>query len=240
MTRIMDAGPAPVRMPPAATALKTLVLNADGRPLNTFPLSVRDWRKAVEWVCRGKVDVVETWPGMTVSSPSTTIEIPKVVMERRYVDVRTHRPVFNRITVALRDRFSCQYCGQRRPMVDLSFDHVVPRSKGGRTTWENIVMACAGAGGCNSRKASQPANHSGRKGKVGDGNFRPLKEPREPTAAELYIAGFDFIPPSLAKIFPGYLPETASRAMAELKVDDLGLKYGWANDTAYWTVELER
>ena len=62
------------------------------------------------------------------------------------------RPAFTRFNVFLRDAFVCQYCSDRCPAHDLTFDHVVPRSRGGRTTWENVVTAC---GDCNLRKGSR-------------------------------------------------------------------------------------
>jgi 5-methylcytosine-specific restriction endonuclease McrA len=59
---------------------------------------------------------------------------------------------FSRLNIYTRDRFSCQYCGARFRREDLTFDHVVPRSAGGRTSWENIVTACVP---CNARKANR-------------------------------------------------------------------------------------
>ena len=74
--------------------------------------------------------------------------LPSVVSLKEYVKPARH-PAFTRFNVFLRDRFQCQYCGSRD---DLTFDHVIPRSKGGRTTWENVVAACAP---CNLRKANR-------------------------------------------------------------------------------------
>ncbi|MEL0114427.1 MAG: HNH endonuclease, partial [Rickettsiales bacterium] len=59
------------------------------------------------------------------------------------------RPAFTRFNVFLRDGFACQYCGHGHRAEDLTFDHVIPRSRGGRTTWDNVVTACAP---CNLRK----------------------------------------------------------------------------------------
>ena len=62
---------------------------------------------------------------------------------------------FSKINVCLRDKFRCQYCGERFRMSQLNYDHVIPRSQGGKTVWDNIVMACMGPEGCNSRKANR-------------------------------------------------------------------------------------
>ena len=83
---------------------------------------------------------------------------------------------------------NCQYCGEKFPSEQLTFDHVTPRSKGGCTTWDNILTACLK---CNSGKASNDANLSGRKK---DGTYRPLKMPKRPSSAELLRAGLEFLP----------------------------------------------
>ena len=76
------------------------------------------------------------------------MRLPSVVSLKTYVKPSRH-PAFTRFNVFLRDRFSCQYCGERE---ELTFDHVVPRSKGGTTTWENVVAACSA---CNLRKGDR-------------------------------------------------------------------------------------
>ena len=74
-----------------------------------------------------------------VRSPTFEMRLPSVVSLKSYVKP-SRFPAFTRFNVFLRDRFTCQYCGERE---DLTFDHVVPRSKGGVTTWENVVAACS-------------------------------------------------------------------------------------------------
>jgi 5-methylcytosine-specific restriction endonuclease McrA len=175
--------------------LQTLVLNADGRPLSTWPLSLIAPQDAVHAVCRARVDVVETWPDAFYRSPSTEIAVPKVVMLRRYAPVSAD-PKFCRRSILLRDRYRCQYCGRRFPAEELTFDHVIPRSAGGRTEWTNILTACLT---CNGRKGADAANHSGRKGVAG--SLRPLKAPRRPNAAELLRAGLEFLPAELREDF---------------------------------------
>ena len=75
------------------------------------------------------------------------MKLPSVVSLKTYVKPSTN-PAFTRFNVFLRDRFSCQYCGARD---DLTFDHLLPRSRGGHTTWDNVVAACSP---CNLRKGN--------------------------------------------------------------------------------------
>ena len=81
----------------------------------------------------------------------------------------SQRPAFTRFNVFLRDRFTCQYCGDELPTHLLTFYHIVPRSRGGRTTWENVVTAC---GACNLHKGNRMPHETG---------LLPLSRPRRPT-----------------------------------------------------------
>lgn len=176
---------------------RTLVLNADYRPLSTWPLSLVDARDAVSTIWRDRADVVDVWPGEVFRSPSVTLPIPKVIALRTYAPVHTD-PKFCRRSILLRDGFRCQYCGDPFEASELTFDHVVPRAKGGQTTWENILSACVK---CNKDKRSQDANWSGRKGS----GLRPLKPPRKPTTAELLRAGLRFLDERVRDDFASWL-----------------------------------
>lgn len=169
-----------------AIARRTLVLNADFRPMATYPLSLVTGQEAVKAVFRGRATVVEEW-NEVFRSPSIEVRVPKVVALNEYAPI-SGEPKFCRRSILLRDRFRCQYCGERFESAELTFDHVVPRSAGGATCWENILSACVD---CNKRKRNQPANWSGRKGL----GLRPLKAPRRPTTMELLRAGLEFIDP---------------------------------------------
>src|ERR1700716_509971 len=103
-----------------------LVLNADFRPLSYYPLSLWSWQDAIKAVFLERVNIVSEYD-VAVHSPSFTMKLPSVVSLKSYVKPARH-PAFPRFNVFLRDRFSCQYCGADR---DLTFDHLVPRSKGG-------------------------------------------------------------------------------------------------------------
>lgn len=91
---------------------------------------------------------------------SFEIQVPRIVRLTRYEKVPKTNVRFNRKNLFARDDHRCQYCGQNRPMNQLSLDHVVPRSHGGKTTWENIVCCCTQ---CNSRKGGRTPNQAGMK-----------------------------------------------------------------------------
>ena len=116
-----------------------LVLNADFRPLNYFPLSLWPWQNSIKAVFLNRVNVVSEYNN-AIHSPTVEMKLPSVISLKEYVNVSTN-PAFTRFNVFLRDRFSCQYCGQHFPTHELTFDHVVPRSLGGRTEWANVVTA---------------------------------------------------------------------------------------------------
>jgi 5-methylcytosine-specific restriction endonuclease McrA len=145
--------------------------------------------------------VIETWEGAFFRSPSTTIAVPKVMMLREYAPI-SGEPKFCRRSILLRDKFRCQYCGQEFPSQELTYDHVIPRSLGGKTVWTNIVTACLR---CNAAKANSLPHYSGRKGVVQAGKMRPLKEPRRPTTAELLRAGLQFLPNDLKESFGDFI-----------------------------------
>jgi len=180
----------------AALSLRTLVLNADFRPMSTWPLSLVSGQEAVRAVFRGRAVVVDEWDAV-FRSPSREIRVPKVIALREYAPINAE-PKFCRRSILLRDRFRCQYCGQRFDGADLTFEHVVPRAAGGTTEWGNILSACVP---CNKSKRDQPANWSGRKG----GGLRPLKAPRRPTTMELLRAGLEFLDPAIKEDYGSWL-----------------------------------
>ena len=122
-----------------------LVLNATYEPLNVTSL----WR-ACSLVLADKAEVVESHPERVIRSPSSTFPHPVVIRLRRYVRVpRLQARRITRRAVFARDGFRCQYCGCTG---SLTVDHVMPRSRGGGSTWDNVVTACAP---CNLRKGDK-------------------------------------------------------------------------------------
>ncbi len=184
-----------------SAAYRTLVLNADYRPISTWPLSLISATDAVKAVFRDRAETVAEWDAV-FRSPSTVIRIPKVIALRQFAPIHTS-PKFCRRSILLRDRYRCQYCGNRFATEDLTFDHVIPRSRGGKTVWENILTCCVG---CNASKRDRMPAYSGRRGK---GEMRPLKEPRQPTTAELLRAGLAFLDPDIQETWGDVLYWTA-------------------------------
>lgn len=126
---------------------RTLLLNASYEPL-----SVISWKKAVTMWWKDKVEIVEEYDDFDLKSVSFTMKCPAVVRLLKYVKGNRHRVKFSRINVFSRDNFQCQYCGSQPGTRNLTYDHVVPKSRGGKTNWENIVTACLP---CNSKKADR-------------------------------------------------------------------------------------
>jgi 5-methylcytosine-specific restriction endonuclease McrA len=137
----------------APSGWPALVLNADYRPLSYYPLSLWPWQEVIKAVFLDRVDVVQCYDHV-VRSPSFEMQVPSVVALKAYV-AQDRAPAFTRFNLFLRDSFACQYCGSGE---DLTFDHINPRSKGGRTTWENIVTACAP---CNLQKGGRTPREAG-------------------------------------------------------------------------------
>ncbi len=168
-----------------------LVLNADYRPLSYFPLSLWSWQHAVKATFLDRVSILSEYE-RTIRSPSWEMRLPSVIALKQYVPL-AGRPAFTRFNVFLRDRFVCQYCDGRFPVEDLTFDHVVPRSRGGRTTWENVVTACSA---CNLLKGNRLPTES---------RMLPRRIPRRPSAHTLHDAGRGFPPRYLHESWRDYL-----------------------------------
>ena len=134
----------------SANGYPALVLNADFRPLSYFPLSLWSWQEAVKAAFLGRVNIVSEYEEV-VHSPSFAMNLPSVISLKDYVHL-DRRPAFTRFNVFLRDRFRCQYCGVLIEAKEITCDHVIPRSRGGQTTWENVVAACHR---CNVKKGDR-------------------------------------------------------------------------------------
>ena len=165
-----------------------LVLNADYRPLSYYPLSLWSWQDAIKAVFLERVNILAEYE-RSVRSPSFEMKLPSVVSLKSYVRP-ARNPAFTRFNVFLRDRFACQYCGADE---DLTFDHVIPRSRGGRTTWDNVVAACAP---CNLQKGGRLSFQAG---------MYPSNPPHRPTVNELRNNGRQFPPNYLHDSWADYL-----------------------------------
>jgi 5-methylcytosine-specific restriction endonuclease McrA len=168
-----------------------LVLNADFRPLSYFPLSLWSWQDAIKAVVADRVAVVSEYDRI-VHSPRHSIRLPSVIALKEFIPA-ARKPAFTRFNVFLRDRFSCQYCGGWFPTHDLTFDHVMPRSRGGRTTWENVVTACAP---CNLQKGDRLLHEVG---------MALLNRPGQPSTHLLQENGRSFPPNYLHESWRDFL-----------------------------------
>jgi 5-methylcytosine-specific restriction endonuclease McrA len=123
------------------------------------PLQIISWQRAVTLLALDKVDVVEEYETL-VRAPSYTVNVPAVVRLRKAFR-RFAKPVkFSRVNIYARDGYRCQYCALKCTIDELTYDHVIPRAQGGKTTWENIVSACYT---CNRRKANRTPAQAGMK-----------------------------------------------------------------------------
>ncbi|MCK6510265.1 HNH endonuclease [Myxococcota bacterium] len=143
---------------------RTLLLNASFEPLSVIP-----WQRALALFFMGKVEVVEEYDH-PVRSISLTMSMPSVVRLLKYVKRRYFGLRFSRQNIYARDGYQCQYCTDYFSEDELSFDHVIPRSRGGKTCWENIVSCCVS---CNRRKGNRTPEEAG---------MRLLARPNKPAA----------------------------------------------------------
>jgi 5-methylcytosine-specific restriction endonuclease McrA len=162
---------------------RVLVLNATYEPINVCTV-----RRATVLVLKSKAEVLERGKGV-LRSERLALERPVVIRLITYVKVPrdAHRRKITRKAVLARDSWTCQYCGQHKP--GLTVDHVIPRSRGGESVWENIVAACAS---CNRRKGNrlprEASMHPKRRPKPpGPLVFIRISSPRIPNTWERYL-----------------------------------------------------
>ncbi|QDG54222.1 HNH endonuclease [Persicimonas caeni] len=131
------------------------------------PLSVVSWKKAITLLILGKAEMIEPQASV-VHSATRVFRLPSVLRLLRRVSVPRSRVQFSRTNVYRRDGFSCQYCGVRFRKEELTFDHVLPRSRGGATNWTNIVTSCKP---CNRTKGDRTPEEA---------TMPLLSQPKEP------------------------------------------------------------
>ena len=166
------------------TSGRVLVLNASYEPLN-----VCTTRRAMVLLLKEKAEMLERGEGL-LRSETMSLERPAVIRLITFVRVPRdiHRRRITRRAVLARDGWTCQYCGSERP--GLTVDHVIPRSRGGESVWENIVASCAP---CNRKKGNRlpreismhPKRHPRPPGPT---VFIRIASPRVPATWEPYLA----------------------------------------------------
>ncbi|MDQ7029434.1 MAG: HNH endonuclease [Ardenticatenia bacterium] len=159
-----------------------LVLNASYEPLNIVPV-----RRAVVLLLKEKAELVEA-AGTLIRSEHLTIPTPLVIRLVVYVKIPHHLSLpLTRRNILLRDNYTCQYCGRRPGKEHLTIDHVVPRSRGGEHSWENLVAACAP---CNRRKGNRLPHEAG---------VRLLRKPFKPRYLAVALLREQHVPEVWAK-----------------------------------------
>ena len=175
----------------SAIGSPALVLNADFRPLNYYPLSLCSWQDAIKAVYLERVSVIESYDKI-VYSPSISFKLPSVVALKNFI-MQQRRPVFTRFNVFLRDNFTCQYCHEKFSANELTFDHLIPKYAGGKTTWTNVVSACTS---CNVKKGRRLLKYA---------KMHLEKMPFKPTSEQLQQSGRNFPPNYLHESWRDYL-----------------------------------
>jgi 5-methylcytosine-specific restriction endonuclease McrA len=165
------------------TGSRVLVLNASHEPINVCTV-----RRGAVLVLKGRAEVLEEGEG-ALHSERMELARPCVIRLVRYVRIPrdVHRRKITRKAVLARDAYTCQYCG--REASGLTVDHVIPRSRGGESVWENIVASCAP---CNRRKGNRLPRevemHPAKRPKPpGPTVFIRIASPRIPVAWEPYL-----------------------------------------------------
>jgi 5-methylcytosine-specific restriction endonuclease McrA len=131
-----------------------LVLNASYEPINVCAA-----RRALVLVLKG-VATAEEHASYHVHSTRQTLKLPSVIRLIEYRRIPLQTRALSRKNILMRDRYTCQYCGKCPPAVDLTLDHVIPRSRAGETSWENLVACCHQ---CNNRKGNRTPEEAGLK-----------------------------------------------------------------------------
>lgn len=141
----------------------TLVLNANYSPLSLIPISSISWKDAIKVAFLGHAKPIEYYDDWLVRSPTTSFRVPAVIISSTYIK-KKNGVRFSRNNLLIRDNFTCQYCDKTLNSHDLTIDHVIPRVRGGKTRWDNVVCACYV---CNSIKGHRS-------------NMKPRSQPVKP------------------------------------------------------------
>lgn len=158
-TLVLNRSWQPVNVAPVARAL-TLVFNDTARIVDPADYQTYRWE---DW-SRLRPAEGESF----IQAVSQQLRVPEVVTVTGYDSVPSVHVAFSRRNLFKRDRYRCQYCGCQPGGGELTIDHVLPRSRGGQTTWENCVLACVA---CNARKADRTPREAG---------IRLAAEPKQP------------------------------------------------------------
>lgn len=133
--------------------METLVLTREYQPWSRIP-----WQEALILIFKGRAEIVEEYQDKTVHSVTFEYKVPSVIRFLQKIVGRKKFPKFSRDNIYERDKGKCQYCGHKVLRHEFSYEHVIPRSQGGQTNWENIVVACTD---CNQKKGGRTPQQAG-------------------------------------------------------------------------------
>ena len=149
-----------------------LVLNATYEPLSVVSI-----RRAIVLLLKEKAELLEAAEA-TLRATGLSMPVPLVIRMVYYVRIPKNSVLpLSRRTVMARDQYTCQYCGMAPIRAELTLDHVVPRSRGGKSEWENVVVACRG---CNQKKGNRTPREA---------QMTLLREPHRPRYVALALLG---------------------------------------------------
>ena len=175
---------------------KVLRLNADMQPISYFPLSCFTWQQVAFLMAKEQIQgrpiltPVAYYDDVVIRTPSKEFRLPSVVAHAEFIPLPDDVP-FTKFNIMLRDNFTCQYTGKVFPpgeINNLTFDHIMPQSRGGKTSWDNIVCCDAAV---NRKKDNRTPREAG---------LTLKREPHKPSVYELRERG--------RKYPPNYLHET--------------------------------
>lgn len=146
----------------------TLLLNADGSPVSMLPLSTLTWKESIMYLVLEKGTVLEWHENWIVRSANWATKVPAVIILKQF-EKRKTQVRFSKKNVFLRDAYTCQYCNTFLSKRQATVDHVIPTSRGGKSTYENTVCACVD---CNARKGN-------------DTRMKPIRKPIKPSYYQL-------------------------------------------------------
>ncbi len=124
--------------------LYCLVLNS-----NYIPIGIVNAQTAFKKVYTDTVDLIKVYDGVVYRSPNSEWAVPSIIRSKRYVKLPYTRAVLTKRNIFKRDSYCCQYCGEYGNDKTLTWDHILPKSKNGKNTWENLVTSCVR---CNREK----------------------------------------------------------------------------------------
>ena len=134
--------------------MRTLLLDS-----SYYPVEVINWKRAMILMISGRAETIIDYNSISINSTHISFKLPKIL---RLFNIHQSKKTvkFSRFNILYRDNFQCQYCTKQFHHKDLTLDHIIPTSRGGRNTWDNVVAACSK---CNSKKGSKSVSEAGMK-----------------------------------------------------------------------------